>query len=170
MPLRPLWPPPVHSVANPFRACSRGMRRRHGIDRCPGGVDRLADGDGAFRAIHLGAIQAECLADRHRLHGEGLVGLRQVGVGDRPGDLLETPAQQSDGSASELPVPGMMQGRPKKELGPVNTMRTPSVGPQIRPNRIFHRPALPFRSCTAGTQRSLRLVLQKMGLCRWVSG
>ena len=69
-----------------------------GQDAGAAGADRVADGDGAAVDVDLVGVPAELLADRERLGGEGLVGLDQVEVGDRPAGLLER--------ASSTPGPG----------------------------------------------------------------
>ena len=54
-----------------------------------GGADRMADGDGAAVDVDLVGVPAEALVDGAGLGGEGLVGLDQVEILDRPAGFLQ---------------------------------------------------------------------------------
>src|SRR5215470_20422997 len=54
-----------------------------------GGPDRVPDGDGAAVDVDLLGVPAEPLVDGAGLGGEGLIGLDQIEILDRPAGLLQ---------------------------------------------------------------------------------
>ena len=110
-------PPPMHSVARPFLA-SRFCISYSSVTstRAPDAPIGWPSAIAPPLTLTLSGVPAEILVDRAGLRGEGLVGLDQVEVVDRPAGLLQRHARGRDrpGAHDRRIDPG---GAPRRRCG-----------------------------------------------------